>query len=128
MVGTWGIWGMLTDFTDPTDLAFLTMWLGYPSSYGSTGFISSISRVLITTLSKSSLSTYTILFIKSVTPTPFSLALFLKIILISKLLIRGMCCPKSILGRGNLSPGRFCWNTKKCYLKYEDIYEALEEI
>ena len=45
----------------------MTMWLSYPLSYGSTGFISSASRALILTQYKSPLSTCTILFIRSVT-------------------------------------------------------------
>ena len=45
----------------------LPMWLGYPSSHGSTGSISSASRALILTQYKSPLSTCTILFIRSVT-------------------------------------------------------------
>ena len=75
---------------------WLVMWLSYPLSYSSTGSISPVFCVLTTNLSKSSLSTYTIQYIKSVTPTPFSLALSLKIILISKLLIRGVHYPKLI--------------------------------
>ena len=43
------------------------MWLGYPSSHGSTGSISPASCVLILTQYKSPLSTCTILFIRSVT-------------------------------------------------------------
>ena len=38
-------------------------------------------------------STYTILFIKFITPTPFSPFLSLKSSFISKLLIKGMLCP-----------------------------------
>ena len=45
----------------------LPIWLSYPLSYGSTGFISFISCVLILTQYKSSLSICTILFIRSVT-------------------------------------------------------------
>ena len=74
---------------------YMTTWLGYPSSYGSTGFISSASRVLILTQYKSPLSTCTILFIRSITPTPSSISSSLKN-LISKSLIRGILCPVSI--------------------------------
>ena len=70
-----------------------TMWLSYPLSYGSTGFISPAFYILILTLYKSPLSTYTILLIRSVTPAPFSLSLFLKSSFISKLLIRGILYP-----------------------------------
>ena len=70
----------------------MTTWLGYPSSYGSTGFISSVSRALILTQYKSLLSTCTILFIRSVTPALSSISLSSKN-LISKLLIRGVLCP-----------------------------------
>ena len=48
------------------------MWLGYPSSHGFTGSISPASCALILIQYKSSLSTYTILFIRSVTRTKFS--------------------------------------------------------
>ena len=69
------------------------MWLSYPSFYNFTGSINPTSRALILIQYKFSLSTCTVLYIKSVTPTPSSLALSLKIILISKSLIRGVLCP-----------------------------------
>ena len=65
------------------------MWLSYPLSYSFTGFISFISYTLILTCLKSHLSTYTILFIRFITPIPSSLFLSLKN-LISKLLIKGV--------------------------------------
>ena len=71
---------------------YIIIWLGYPLSYNFTGSISFISRVLILTQYKSPLSTCTILFIRSVTPTPSSISLSLKN-LISKSLIRGVLCP-----------------------------------
>ena len=74
----------------------LFMWLSYPLSYSFTGFISPVFCVLTVNLSKSFLSTCTIQYIKSVIPAPSSPALSLKIILISKLLIRGVQCPNSI--------------------------------
>ena len=67
----------------------------YPLSYGFTGFISSTFYILILTQYKSFFSTYTILFIRSIIPTPFSLSLSLKN-LVSKLLIRGVLCPDLI--------------------------------
>ena len=70
----------------------LPMWLGYPSFYDFTSFISSASRVLILTQYKSFFSTYTILFIKSVILALSSLSLSLKN-LVSKLLIRGVLHP-----------------------------------
>ena len=73
----------------------LPMWLGYPLSYDSTGSISSVSCVLILTQYKSLFSTYTILFIRSVTLTLFFFFLSLKNS-VSKLLIRGILCPKLI--------------------------------
>ena len=73
----------------------LFMWLGYPSSYGSTGFISSAFCVLILSCFKSCLSIYTILFIKSITLTPSSISSSLKNS-VFKLLIKGVLCPVSI--------------------------------
>ena len=75
---------------------YLVMWLSYPLFYSFTSSISPVFCVLTANLSKSSLSTCTIWYIRSVIPVPSSLALSLKIILISKLLIRGVCCPKLI--------------------------------
>ena len=72
------------------------MWLSYPSSYSFTGSINPAFRVLILIQYKFSLSTCTVLYIRSITPTSFFLALFLKIILISKFLIRGVLCPNLI--------------------------------
>ena len=69
--------------------------LAYPLSYSFTSFISSASHVLILNQYKSPFSTCTILFIRSVIPTPSSISLFLKN-LISKLLIRGVLCPNLI--------------------------------
>ena len=46
---------------------YMTMWLGYPLFYGSTGSISSVSCALILNQYKSPFSTCTILFIRSVT-------------------------------------------------------------
>ena len=74
-----------------TSCYILPMWLSYPLSYSFTSFISSVSCVLILSQYKSLFSTYTILFIRSVTPTPSSISLSLKN-LISKLLIRGVLC------------------------------------
>ena len=71
------------------------MWLGYPSSYSSTGSISSASCILILSCLKSYLSICTILFIKSITPIPSFISLFLRN-LVSKLLIRGILYPESI--------------------------------
>ena len=71
------------------------MWLSYPLSYGFTGFISSIFCILILTQYKSLFSTYTILFIRSITPTPFFLFLSLKNS-VFKLLIRGVLYPDLI--------------------------------
>ena len=68
------------------------IWLSYPSSYNFTSFISSASRILILTQYKSLFSTCTILFIRSVIPTPSSISLSLKN-LISKSLIRGILYP-----------------------------------
>ena len=76
-------------------LSFI-MWLGYPSFYSSTGSISPASRILILNQYKSSFSTYKILFIKSITPTPFFLFLFLKRLFISKSLTRGILYSISI--------------------------------
>ena len=49
---------------------WLVMWLGYPSSHGSTGSISPASRALILIQYKFSLSTCTALYIRSVTLLP----------------------------------------------------------
>ena len=73
----------------------LLMWFGYPLFYSSTGSISFISCVLILSCLKSHLSICTILFIKSVTPTPSFISLSLKNS-VSKLLIRGVLCPDLI--------------------------------
>ena len=73
----------------------LSIWLGYPLSYSSTGFtgsISSVSYVLILSCLRSCLSICTILFIRFVIPAPSSISLSLKN-LVSKLLIRGVLCP-----------------------------------
>ena len=78
-----------------TSCYILLMWLNYPLSYSSTGSISSISCILILTQYKSLFNTYTILFIRSVIPTPSSSFLFLKN-LVSKLLIRGVLYPNLI--------------------------------
>ena len=67
----------------------------YFSSYSFTGFISPASYILILNQYKSPFSTYTILFIRSIIPTPFSLFSSLKN-LVSKLLIRGVLCPNLI--------------------------------
>ena len=75
---------------------WLVMWLSYSLFYSFTGSISPVFCVLTANLSKSSLSTCTIWYIRSVTPTPSSLALSLKITLISKLLIRGVQYPNLI--------------------------------
>ena len=75
---------------------WLVMWLGYPSSYSFTGSISPTFRALTLIQYKFSLNTCTALYIKSITPTPSSLALSLKIILISKSLIKGILCPNLI--------------------------------
>jgi hypothetical protein len=81
----------------PTFLYFyilnLTTWLGYFMSYGST------SSIPLTSLSRScynSFVTNTTSISKSVTLTLFSLALSLKILSISKSLIRGVLCPNLI--------------------------------
>ena len=71
----------------------LLIWLSYPSSYGFTGSISPASCVLILICLKSRLSIYTILFIRSIIPTPFFLSLSLKSSFIFKLLIRGVLYP-----------------------------------
>ena len=71
---------------------WLVMWLSYPLSYSFTNSISPAFCVLTANLFKFSLSTCTIRYIKSVIPAPSSPASFLKIILISKLLIRGVQC------------------------------------
>jgi hypothetical protein len=71
----------------------LTIWLGYPSSYSSTG------SILLTSLSRSclnSLVTNTTSISRSVILAPSSLALSLKILSISKSLIRGVLCPNLI--------------------------------
>ena len=73
----------------------LLIWLSYPSSYNFTGSISPAFYTLILTQYKSSFSIYTILFIKSIIPTLFSIFLFLKN-LIFKLLIRDMLYPSLI--------------------------------
>ena len=75
---------------------WLVMWLSYPLSYSSTSSISLAFCALILIQYKFSLSTCTALYMRSVTPALSSLALSLKIIPISKLLIRGVCYPKSI--------------------------------
>ena len=67
------------------------IWLGYPSSYGFTGSISPASCVLILIYLRSYLRICTILFIRSIIPTPSFISLSLKN-LISKLLIRGVLC------------------------------------
>ena len=67
----------------PNSYHVLLMWLGYPLSYGSTGFISSASCTLILTWYKSLLSTYTILFIRSVTVLLLFLLLFFLLLLFS---------------------------------------------
>ena len=72
------------------------IWFSYPLSYSFTSFISSTFYILILTQYKSSFSTCTILFIRSVTPAPSSLSLSLKSSSISKLLIRGVLCFISI--------------------------------
>ena len=79
----------------PNPYYILLMWLSYPSSYSSTSSISSIFYTLILTQYKSLLSTYTILFIRSITPTPFSLFLSSKNS-VSKLLIRGVLYSNTI--------------------------------
>ena len=86
---------MFLCFYIPNSCYALFMWLGYPLSYGFTGSISSASCILILTCLRSCLSTYTILFIKSVIPTPSSSSLSLKN-LIFKLLIRGVLYPNLI--------------------------------
>ena len=73
----------------------LFIWLSYPLSYSFTNSISSVSCVLILNQYKSLFSTCTILFIKSITPTPSSIFLSLKNS-ISKLLIRGILYPNLI--------------------------------
>ena len=70
-----------------------TTWLSYPLFYGSTSSISPAFYILILTQYKSPLSTYTILFIRSVTPAPFSSSSSLKSSFIFKLLIRGVLYP-----------------------------------
>ena len=67
----------------------------YPLFYSFTSFISPISYALILNQYKSLFSICTILFIKSVTPTPFSLSSSSKN-LVSKLLIRGVLYPDLI--------------------------------
>ena len=71
------------------------MWLSYPLSYSFTSSISLVFCVLILNQYKSPFNTYTILFIKFVILTLFSIFLFLKN-LISKLLIRGVLYPNLI--------------------------------
>ena len=73
----------------------LLIWLSYPSSHSSTGSINSVSCVLILSCLRSHLSIYTILFIRSITPTPSSIFLSLKN-LVFKLLIRGVLYSVSI--------------------------------
>jgi hypothetical protein len=71
----------------------LTIWLSYPLFHSSTGFI------LLTSLLKSycnSLIINTTSISKSVTLVPSSLVLSLKILPISKSLIRGVLCPNLI--------------------------------
>ena len=79
----------------PNSYYMLFIWLSYPLSYSSTGSISPASCTLILTQYKSLFSTYTILFIRFITPTPSSLFLSSKN-LVSKLLIRGMLYPNLI--------------------------------
>ena len=79
----------------PNSCYVLLMWLSYPSSHSSTSSISLASYILILSQSNSLLTIYTILFIKSVIPTPSSKLLFLKNF-ISKLLIRGVLYPDLI--------------------------------
>ena len=67
----------------------------YPLSYGFTSFINPASYILILTQYKSSFSTCTILFIRSIIPTPSFISLFLKNF-IFKLLIRGILYPNLI--------------------------------
>ena len=67
----------------------LLIWLSYPLFYSFTGSISPASCVLILTCFRSCLSICTILFIRSIIPTPSSLSSSLKN-LVSKLLIRGV--------------------------------------
>ena len=81
----------------PTFLCFyilsFTTWLSYPLSYGFTSSISFTFYALTLTLYKSPFSTYIILFIKSIIPTPPFLSLSLKSSSIFKLLIKGVLCP-----------------------------------
>jgi hypothetical protein len=71
----------------------LPMWLSYPSSHNSTGSIP-LTSLLRSCLN--SLVTNTTSISKSVILAPSSSALFLKILSISKSLIRGVLCPNSI--------------------------------
>jgi hypothetical protein len=68
----------------------LFTWLGYPLSYSSTGSIP-LTSLLRPCLNSLVINTTSIS--RSVTLTPFSLALSLKILSISKSLIRGVLCP-----------------------------------
>ena len=63
-VGIFGTW--VCKYISTFSTCIIT-WLSYPLSYGFTGFISFVSRVLILTQYKSPFSTCTILFIRSVT-------------------------------------------------------------
>ena len=76
----------------PNSYYILFMWLSYPLFYNFISSISPASCILILTCFKSCLSIYTILFIKSITPTFFFLFLSSKN-LVSKLLIRGVLYP-----------------------------------
>ena len=67
----------------------------YPSSHSFTGSISPASYILILNQYKSLFNTCTILFIRSIIPTPSSLSSSLKN-LVSKLLIRGVLYPNLI--------------------------------
>ena len=69
---------------------FVPPWSSSPLLTAGT---SSISYVLITNSPNSFLSCVITTVIKTITPTPSFLSLFLKIFLIFKLLIRGMLCP-----------------------------------
>ena len=75
---------------------WLVMWLNYPLSHNFTGSISPAFCTLILIQYKFSFSTYTVLYIRSITPAPSFLALSLKIILIFKSLIKGVLCPNLI--------------------------------
>ena len=81
---------MFSRFYIPDLCYILPIWLGYSSSHSFTGSINSASCVLILSCLKSRLSIYTILFIRSITPTPSSLSLSLKRSPIFKSLTRGV--------------------------------------